>query len=177
MHPRIREIIDHLDASHRELREAFDEVPVPLRERRPSPDCWSVTEIVDHLAVVEERVAGLLAGALADVSALGEERDTTPVLPTLPVDQIASRAQKFTASEPSQPKGRDAAAAWAALEEQRGRLRDTILAADGRALGEIRLPHPRLGELNAYQWVLFAGAHERRHAAQMREIAEALRGA
>ena len=45
---------------------------------------------------------------------------------------------------------------------------------NGLAIGQIELPHPRFGLLNAYQWVLFLGAHERRHTAQIREIVETL---
>jgi hypothetical protein len=36
-------------------------------------------------------------------------------------------------------------------------------------------PHPRFGPLTGYQWIAFSGAHEARHAAQIREIAEQLR--
>jgi hypothetical protein len=44
------------------------------------------------------------------------------------------------------------------------------------ALGDITVPHPVLGPLNLYQWVLFVGGHESRHAIQIREIAQALSG-
>jgi hypothetical protein len=36
------------------------------------------------------------------------------------------------------------------------------------------VPHPALGDQNLYQWIAFVGAHESRHAAQIREIAAAL---
>jgi hypothetical protein len=70
--------------------------------------------------------------------------------------------------------GLDAGAAWAALAETRRILREVLLAADGLALSDLVLPHPRLGPLNVYQWVVFVGAHEGRHAAQVREVTEAL---
>jgi hypothetical protein len=50
-----------------------------------------------------------------------------------------------------------------------------VRATDGLALGGVLATHPRLGSLNVYQWVLFVGGHETRHAAQIREIGEALR--
>lgn len=174
MHPRIREILDYIDASHRELREAVDRVPEALRGRRPAPESWSVAQVIDHLAVVEERVANVVIAALADLSGVGEERDTSPVVPTVPVARLMDRAQPLVASDASQPKGLEMDAAWAALEARRAAIRDALQGADGRALGDVRVPHPRLGELNVYQWVVFVGAHEARHAAQVREIAGAL---
>ena len=40
----------------------------------------------------------------------------------------------------------------------------------------MRQEHHVFGELDLYQWVLFAGFHERRHTEQLREVAAALRG-
>jgi hypothetical protein len=68
----------------------------------------------------------------------------------------------------------DAAEAWRVLEEVRQGLRESLLAADGLALGEIVRPHPLLGEAILYQWIAFVGAHEARHTAQVREIGQAL---
>ena len=52
-----------------------------------------------------------------------------------------------------------------------GILRGAVDRADGLAIGEVTAPHPFLGSLNLYQWLIFLGAHEARHAAQIREIA------
>ena len=35
----------------------------------------------------------------------------------------------------------------------------------------MKQPHPVLGPINIYQWALFVGSHEARHALQIREIA------
>ncbi len=37
-------------------------------------------------------------------------------------------------------------------------------------------PNPRFGELNLHQWLLFLGAHEARHTAQVRETAASVPG-
>lgn len=178
MHPRIREILDYLNACHAELARAVRDVPEGLRERRPAPDRWSAAEVVEHLALVEERIAGALAGPLASAARLAEERDTSPVLPRLPVDGIRDRSKPLAAGEASLPKGgQPLQVSWAALEEKRETLRHAVLAADGRALGEVKHVHPRIGELDLYQWLIFIGAHESRHAGQIREIAQTLRSA
>jgi hypothetical protein len=38
----------------------------------------------------------------------------------------------------------------------------------------VSFPHPVLGPTNGYQWFLFIGSHEARHADQIRETARQL---
>jgi len=44
----------------------------------------------------------------------------------------------------------------------------------GGDLSKYRMAHPSLGSLNAYQWLQFLAAHEKRHRKQMRDIAGTL---
>ncbi len=174
VHPRIQELVGYLDWRRAELEKAVSAVPAARREWRPAAGRWSVGEVLEHLTLVETRIGLLLDGRLtaARAAGLGQERDTAPVLPTLDVTRLLDRSAPLIATEASQPTGTlSADEAWAALEEQRHVFRAMLLAADGLALGDVMIPHPRLGLLNVYQWVLFVGAHEGRHTAQVREIA------
>ncbi|MFL5576709.1 MAG: DinB family protein, partial [Gemmatimonadaceae bacterium] len=118
MQSRTQEILAHLDTHRAELERAVAAVPAQLRERRPAAERWSVAEILEHLALVEARIAHLLGDRLAAARAagLGAERETSPVVPTLDVARLLDRSRPLTASEASQPRaGLDAGAAWAAL--------------------------------------------------------------
>jgi hypothetical protein len=44
-----------------------------------------------------------------------------------------------------------------------------LVAGDGLELGAVTHPHPRFGVFSIYDWMAFLGAHEVRHAEQMRE--------
>ena len=63
------------------------------------------------------------------------------------------------------------------LAELRG-VRERTLAfieeTRGRNLSKYNMPHPFLGNLNAYDWLQFIASHEIRHMKQMREIAGCL---
>ena len=85
---------------------------------------------------------------------------------------VLDQSTKLNAPDPIQPTGLGADAAWAAIERSGSAMRDAVMAADGLALGSVSWPHPRFGPLTAYQWIAFSGAHQARHAAQIREIAE-----
>jgi len=60
------------------------------------------------------------------------------------------------------------------LNESREMLRAAVAEADGLALGSITHPHPVLGEIDLYQWILFVGHHEARHAQQIDEVAQSV---
>jgi hypothetical protein len=51
---------------------------------------------------------------------------------------------------------------------------DAASAASGLALGGIVYPHSMLGALTLYQWILFLGQHELRHAKQIQSISAQL---
>lgn len=174
LHPRTRELLDYLDRQRDVLRVAFDGVPPPLRDRVPAPGRWSTAGVIEHLAIVEEGVAKRLAARIAEARAesLGPETTTDPVLPTLDIAHLLDRTTRFTAREALLPTGLRADAAWAALEHAGDAVRETLKANDGLALGAVSMPHPRFGPTPLYYFFAFVGAHEARHAAQIREIVD-----
>ena len=179
MHPRITEVLTYLDTQRAVLERAVATVPANLRKRRPSPERWSVAEILAHLAIVEGRVTQLLGAQIgaARAAGLGSERETSGVVSTVDVARVLDRSRPVTASAASQPPAdADVDIALAALAERRDALRATLAAADGLALAEVSAPNPALGPLNVYQWVVFVAAHEARHAAQIHETVGALAG-
>lgn len=175
MHPRIEEILACLDTHRAELRAAFDAVPAALRTARPAPDRWSAAEILEHVALVEHTVLQSCTRQLAAARAAGlpAETDTSSVIGSLPPERIANRRRPVSAPDGLTPKGMDPEAAWADVEAVRARLREFIVSCDGLALGQVTFPHPFLGPLTLYQWLLFAAGHHARHADQLRELGRA----
>lgn len=170
MHPRTREILDHLDGRRAALEHAVQEVPATLREVRPGEDRWSVAEILEHLGLVEEKITRLLQVNLDKARELGPEEETTPVMPMLDLSMVLDRSRPNQAAPANQPTaGLTAAEAWTILTERRRALRQAVIEADGYALGAVTHSHALFGDLNLYQWLLFLGGHEARHTAQVRE--------
>lgn len=179
MHPRIAELVSFIDVEREGVEEALGAVPERWRERRRSPEAWTAAEVIDHLARVESGVARLVErrSAKAREAGVGAETSDTSVLGRLDHHDV-SGTTKLVAPEMVRPApGVGAAEAITALRQAREALRASLGAADGLALGEIFQAHAVLGELDLYQWVLFVGLHERRHARQLRAIAEWSRAA
>ena len=76
MQSRIQEVLDHLDTSRAALKQAVAGVPADLLAARSAPDRWSVADIVDHLSIVEARVARLLVGEILKAQANGLPTET-----------------------------------------------------------------------------------------------------
>ena len=177
MDPALTEVLAGLDRSREQLRAAVEAVPAPLRDQPPAPDRWPVASVLEHLALVEERLTATLAAKLEEARAAGlgsEGGDPSLLSPELRA-RIVDRSERRQAPDPLQPRGgigHDAA--WERAETARAAFRLLVTRADGLALGRIIHEHPRFGALNIYQWGGFLAAHESRHTEQIREIAGAL---
>lgn len=176
MHPRTKELLQYLDAQYDRLCAAVESVPRERWDVKPTPERWSVVEIIEHLSIVERRIGKAFTIRLAEAKSkgVGPEQDQRPILPTLDMDRVLDRTRKMIAPDMVIPSGKvDADASWAALEQAHAALCAVISANDGLALGEVVYPHPLLGPMSVYQWIAFVGGHEARHAAQVLELREA----
>ena len=173
MHPRTNELLDYIDSQHEHLRSTYESVPADQRDRRSSPSSWSVNDVVCHLAILEARLAGVLAKLLSEARTTGlrAETDTSPLLSTIDVTPVLDRNAKITAPDRVDPTKTGDALGWSDYERAHSAMREVLVANDGFALNDVLHPHPVFGPLGGYQWFAFTGAHAARHAAQIREIA------
>lgn len=160
-----------LAADRDALRAAVERVPAALRDRKPAPDRWSVAEVLEHLGIVESRTVAALAPLIGEAPAAGGAAAATPLDRTL----LRDRTQRVTAPEMIRPTGTvTAEAAWAALERSRAGLLALLDTCEGRDLTAVGRVHPRLGQIDGYQWIASVGGHEERHTLQILEIADQL---
>ena len=145
--------------------------------RRPSPEAWSVDEILTHLSLVEPGVAKRIAKSVGKAKGEGLARETSvaSVLGSLDGPALDRLNEKQVAPEFVEPKAvLSMSEALAALALSRESLRHAMAGADGWALEKVVAPHPRLGTLDMYQWLVFLGRHERRHLAQIERVIAAV---
>jgi len=178
LHPRIHELIEYLAEHRRRLHEAVASVPPPLRERKPAPDRWSVAEVVEHVSLVEQRVAALLTRKVtaARASGAGPDPDTSSVVSTYAnPDAVVDRSRKLSAPVLVHPTGAmDTEAGTEALVQAHAAMVSSLQNANGVNLAPLVATHPALGALNMYHWVVALALHDDRHAAQIREIGQSL---
>jgi hypothetical protein len=162
---------ESIESGRSRLRDAVARVAPAHRDLKPAADRWSVAEVLEHLSLVEGRIAMMIGSLLPSTPDSQVEE-----VGLAAVDRAAllNRSSPLAAPEMIQPTGElSAADAWSALEQTRAELLAVLTGAEGRDLSQIGRQHPVLGSLNGYQWLAAIGGHEERHAAQIDEIAAA----
>jgi uncharacterized damage-inducible protein DinB len=176
-HPRLVEIAAFLQASRAELLVEAGRVPEEGWTDAPLPEGWSAAQVLDHLRIVEHGIVRLVQKLAADARAAGHpaEGETTSVVDAAFVARTRDRTRRIEAPPRVVPAGAPPRAeALAAIAREREALLAAMGAADGLAFATLTWVHPAIGPLNLYEWLVFVGAHELRHAAQLREIATEL---
>lgn len=167
-------LLAQLRADRSALIAAVQGVPLALRRKRPSPDSWSVAEVLEHLSLIEPRVLGLMKTLIASAPPLSSDAQ-----PTGPHDfdrsALSDRSRKIVAPPPVHPKGTlDIDELLAILTTVRDELDGILQQAHDRDLGAVSHPHPVFGPLNGFQWLAAHGGHESRHTMQIIEGGNAL---
>ena len=179
MHPRLAELVDYATAQRTALVAAVSMVPEPLRDARPHTGAWSIADVLEHLYRVESGIARLIVRTIERGRRVGipEERETGSLLDSLDAYDLTRRDRRLVAPDSVAPRGDyTAAQGLAALALSREALLAAIRSGDGLALGGLTFSHPLFGSLDLYQWILFVGQHEARHAAQIAELGRAPTG-
>lgn len=148
---------------------------------RPAVDVWSIVEIVEHLALIENSLTRAFNVMLARYE---ESSDANTIHPTSPEDFRASALKlaehatnaadtKLQAPERLRPSGaKTIAESLGALQESRAALYALRPRFEQINLCAIEFPHPLFGALNLAQWIYFIGLHEARHLRQIKNIAQ-----
>ena len=130
---------------------------------RASPEAWSVTDVVEHLAVAEAQywtqLQDSLTQPLGQKSSVGDDR-----ILWYGID----RTERARTGEPRVPTGRYAtvSAALAVFEKQRGVMREFARSTNEDLRGRLL----KGSQMDVYQWLLMISAHSQRHVLQIREI-------
>lgn len=167
----VAEIYEEIDDTRARLVGAVEHLTDEEHGFRPSSEKWTVAEIVEHLSVVEGRVArmlGVMLTKLGSEAARAEGSHFEPVTITEFVER--SRTEKYTAPEEIRPKGAPLSDSLARLRDSRAALRALRERAERVDGTRARFPHPVWGPLDLYQWLAFVGAHEQRHLYQIEAL-------
>jgi hypothetical protein len=175
LHPRIEELIEHLEETRAALLDAVQHVGRDRGDERPGDGRWTVGEVLDHVSRVEAGYARLLTKRVSDGRAKGlsPETETSSILGSVEGGPLTDRTRRLQAPEIVVPReGATVDEGLAALASSRAAVRAALADANGLALGTLTQNHPYFGVLNMYQWGVFLGYHDLRHAAQIREVAQ-----
>lgn len=168
----VGDIYEAIDKTRAKLKEKIASLSDEQLAQREDENGWTVAEIIEHLATVEN-------GGLRIAQKLLKESDRENVVwngtfrePLSFVEKAALiQDRKLQAPERVRPTGTlSIAESLAKLDENRRALSDLRLQLEAVDVSGATFPHPFFGELNAYEWLVVVGLHERRHLAQIERI-------
>ena len=166
--PPLATIIENLARAQDELMRAADAVPADQWKSRPADGRWSAGELVGHLSAIERAIL-----SRAD-KILQKPPKLVPFYKRFHVPMMIVEARVIRRKAPETLEPVIVHEKEEMLAELRG-VREQTLAfieeTKSRDLSKYNMPHPFLGNLNAYDWLQFIASHEIRHMKQMREIA------
>lgn len=170
----VAEIFDSMDEARGRLSERVSGLSAEQENFRPSSGGWSVAEIVEHLAILEERLLGLMTVMVNKAEKAGLQRSAGDThFNPVSLDQFVerSRKEKYTAPESAQPQGGvSIRESLERLRQSRARLRSLQPRIEATDLTSARYPHPAFGPLDLYQWLVLIGFHEDRHLRQIEAL-------
>jgi hypothetical protein len=138
---------------------------------KPAPDRWSVAEVSEHIAVSESTILGLVETKIMTAPADPSKRAEAAGKDEIVLTRVPDRSHKVQAPEYLKPTSRWATEADVikAFEDSRRATMDYVRTTNDDLRDHFG-PHPVLGPLDAYQWILLISAHSERHTKQIEEV-------
>lgn len=138
---------------------------------KPGPDRWSVMEVAEHVTKAEDMFNQMITEQVMKSPADPEKAKQVEGKEAGILEKVPDRSVKAQAPEMLKPTGQ-----WATRDELMKHFKETRaknIAYIKDHYPEMRqhfLDQPPAGLLDAYQWLLFQGAHSKRHTAQIEEV-------
>jgi hypothetical protein len=164
-------VLEHLAASRERLLQAVDGLSLEQRTFQPAENRWSVAGCVEHIILVEDFVFQRMNNALQAPPEPAEKQAVVRRKDPIVIERVPARATRVMGPEMVHPKNR-----WPDFDELLQQFEATrqrsVAFAEGSEddLRSHFFPHPFLGDLDCYQWLLFLGLHCERHVRQLEEV-------
>jgi len=163
--------IEYLKETQKNFLAAIAGVSEAQWKFKAAPDRWSIAETAEHIAVTEGFIWDMVTSKIMKSPAAPEKRAEVKGKEEMIMAKIPDRSRKAQAPEPLKPTGR-----WAtreALAKEFETMRAKEIAYITETKEDLRShfeEHPAVKTLDAWQWLIFNGAHCKRHTAQILEV-------
>jgi hypothetical protein len=163
--------VEYLKQTQKDFLAATEGLSDAQWKFKAAPDRWSIAETAEHIAVTEQTIWELVSGKIMKSPAAPEKAAEAKGKDEIILTKIPDRSRKAQAPEQLKPTGRWATRA-ALVKDFEGKRAEEIayLVGTKEDLRNHFEEHPFLKTMDAYQWLIFNGAHCKRHTAQILEV-------
>jgi len=159
----VAQILDSIDETRERLVARAAQLSAEDEVQQSASGGWTVAEIIEHVATVEEQIIKLSNKMLMKAEADGGRASDDLRIAPVSLDHLAerSRDEKFQAPESAHPRGGIGVAdSIAKMRNSRAALRALRPRLEAADLSSARYPHPVFGPLNLYEWLIVLGGKQ-----------------
>jgi hypothetical protein len=139
---------------------------------RPDENQWSIAEIVEHVSIVNDGFLRLTHKLLKEAESASRPPRADLNLGHTSLDENGNHHPgQFQAPDRVRPQG------GVSIEDSLAKMRASLAGfkeiqsrLEAVDLSEQVFPHPALGPINAYQWMVLFGEHQDRHRVQIERL-------
>jgi len=166
LHPQLQRALTLTDADRQGILDCIQGITQAQADYKPSPDAWSVGEVLHHLILIEVSISKLFHKLIKENRRV---IGATDVMRVEDMQYAADRPQQ--APEFGIPShGRPIVELLADLAATRQRSQQTLATYTGDDPSELRWKHQRFGDMGMAHWARFIGLHEGHHLRQIERL-------
>jgi hypothetical protein len=157
-------LLAHLEMTESWLASEVDGLSDAQLKFRMTPESWTITDVVEHLAVAEPQYWNQLLESLKAPAGTIKSEATDAGILWYGID----RTTRQRTGEARVPKGRydSVGKSLAEFRKLRATMREMAKSTDEDVRGRML----KDGNMDVYQWYLMISTHSQRHILQIREI-------
>jgi uncharacterized damage-inducible protein DinB len=138
---------------------------------KPAPDRWSIAEVMEHIALAEDMIRGLIETQVMKSPAIAP-RDPAEVkkIDDGVMAKVPDRSHKIQAPEQLKPTNHFGTPDQAEQHFLESRATTETFLKDTAGLRAHAMMDPTGTQMDAYEWVLLIAGHSERHTKQILEV-------
>jgi len=168
----IEEIYNGNAKARARLKELVSSLTADQLSALPEGEKWTIAQIVEHIAMVDESTTRVCAKLLKQAEDAGQTSDGKAVISDNFLQKGSEIAViKVEAPDIVQPRGeKTIAESIAKLDENAEQLANMRERFDSVGGTEFKFTHPFFGDISAQEWLALKGGHEMRHIKQIEKV-------
>lgn len=160
--------LQYLETTRKNIQDATRGLSEAQWNFKPSPFKWSVAQVMEHIAASEDLLRQIAEGQIKTAPPVPDrdlKKTDDAVLSVVP-----DRSKKFQAPEQLRPKNQFGSPEAALKHFLESRAKTVELLKTTPDLRAHVVDSGLLGKIDAYERILFIGAHSERHTKQLLEV-------